>query len=197
MTDALEQSRLDIQRRLLAARIAAAQAKQTQPAQGDHPDVTLADGTVMKYNPATGQMTNADLMANSMQPGVGASALAGAANGATFGWFDEIAGKVSGDPMMTEVARAKEAAARRDHPYVTGGAGIAGGLGVTAPLLAVTGPSSLLGQAATGAGIGAAAGAVQGAGDANDNSRMVGAGTGALIGGALGAAAPFIARGVQ
>lgn len=164
-------------------------------------EITAGDGTRMVLDPQTGSYTNAELMAGNMQPGVGESLLAGAANGATFGWGDEIAGAMGMAPIDVERGRATQLAAQQQHPVASIGGNMAGGIAMVAPALAaapavLTG-GSMLGQTVAGAGTGAALGALQGAGDANGGDRVRGAVTGGLVGTAAGAASPYIAAGAK
>lgn len=192
----------DLETRLLAARLALAKQSLAASPSGPPPaEITAGDGTRMVLDPATGSYTNAELMAGNLQPGAGMSALAGAANGATFGWGDEIAGAAGLPAIAVERGRATQIAGQRDHPVANIGGMIAGGIGMVAPALAaapaaLTG-STLLGQTVSGASTGAVLGALQGAGDANGGDRLRGAATGGMIGTLAGAASPYIAAGAK
>lgn len=154
----------------------------------------------MVLDPQTGSYTNKDLMAGNLHPGVGESLLAGAANGATFGFGDELAGVAGQSPLTVTRGQATTEAARRDHPIASITGNAAGNIAMLAPAApmaaSVAGPS-LAGQAATGVATGAALGALQGAGDANAGSRVQGAGVGGIVGAAAGFAAPFLAAGLR
>ena len=197
MTDLADQLRTE----LLKAQVAQARQK---AGPGPQPDaqgvVTLEDGSRMVLDPATGSYTSAELMANNRQPGLGASALAGAAQGFTFGWGDELAGALGADPMTVERGRAEMLAASRDHPVGYIGGAIGGGVAAAAPaarLMPSMAGASILTRMGAGALAGAGLGAAQGAGEAMAGQRVAGAAKGALLGGAVGAAAPALAAGLR
>lgn len=126
------------------------------------------------------------------------SAIAGAADAASFGFGDEIAarvGSILGDGSYSDnVARQREFArqARMANPKTYLGGQVAGAI---APAIVSGGASAggglggrMLGGAAMGAGQGAVYGYGSGAGDAR--SQLTEAIKGGIIGGALGGAAP-------
>ena len=168
------------------------------------PFIDLPDGTRMVYDAARGSYTSAELMAGNLQPGRGMSALAGSANGLTFGWGDEIAAGLGADPMTVTRGQATTIAANRDHPIATTIGQIAGGASaiipaaVAAPSMAAAAPAARIGAAALGAGV---VSAVDGAGNAQPGNRMAAAATsgaiGVGLGGVMAAAAPPIAAGIM
>ena len=189
-----------------SAPTAAGSAQPPQPdAQGQ---ITLPDGTRMVFDPATGSYTSAELMAGNMQPGIGAGIHAGAVQGATLGWGDELAAALGADPMTVERGRAAYTAAQRDQlPAYIGGA--IGGGGATAaagamalravPVIGNLIPKaggSLMGQTIAGGVSGAALGAIQGAGEAQPGQRGRGAAIGGALGGAVGVVAPAASAGL-
>lgn len=180
-----------------------------------------ADGTYGKpppgfvLNPATGQMTSPELMAQNMQPSQLDALAAGATQGYTFGGSDEINGVISAikgmmggagsyDYGVTQ-ARAAMEAAKRDHPAMAIGGELAGAVG--SPINKIMGPLGLSGEvakdASTSARVGNSAlnggalaaiyGALAGEGGLGERAKsaltsgVLGAGTGAAIP-AIGAA---------
>lgn len=131
--------------------------------------------------------------------GLGRAAL----NGLTMGWGDEgeawLRDKLYGDLSQgyeAELAgiRGDQARYTKDNPFTSGAAEFMGG---ALPAAFIPGGAAkTLGGLARLTGIGAATGAVSGAGNAVEGDRMSGAGTGAVLGGALGAAVPVAMRGV-
>jgi hypothetical protein len=143
-----------------------------------------------------------------------------AMQGGTFGFSDEISDRIGaliasqmmGKPYneMLETARTgtKERLDKQlqDRPVLSIASNIAGGL-VTGGAGAATKTGTAVGnslrtgnlaaRAAKGAAAGAASGAAYGAGTADEGERLSGAGTGALVGGALGAAAPVASAGLS
>lgn len=132
------------------------------------------------------------------------------AQGLTFGFADELAS--INDPAMRERLRDKRAMDEANYPTatmagdVTGAiAGGAVGIGMAAPKALAMAPASGLGQViaggVTGIAVGGAEGALSGAGYAdgqNVGSEVLkGAGLGAVFGGAIGAAAPMVAKGAK
>lgn len=151
------------------------------------------------------------------KPGVLGSFIRGAGQGAMFGFQDELVGGVR---ALTEPLRARLAGvdpsfipsageaykeSRDDYrgvlaedfeenPWATGGGMLAGGLAVPGGAIKAAG---LGGKVLAGAGIGAASGALQGAGDAPEMGDIPeSAIKGAAIGGVLGGALPAVAGGV-
>ncbi len=110
----------------------------------------------------------------------------GIAQGATFGFADEIVGALGGS---TDVARAATDAGRRDRPKTQLAGEIAGALAVPIP---VKGGATLKEAAKEGAKLGAKLGFVYGAGNAEGGvvERVQGGLEGAISGGLFGAAAP-------
>lgn len=145
-------------------------------------------------------------------------AIDSALGGAYFGFRDELAaagraigGKIANPDIPIgdiydaglRLEQAKDARFREENPGTALAAEVAGGLGMGALAAPIAGAAGL-GQVASNvptvlkyAGLGAGAGALSGAGNAAPGERLEGAGTGALIGGGLGAATPFVARGVS
>lgn len=126
-----------------------------------------------------------------------------AAQGATFGLSDELAGLVARLPggktseEATAAARQNLAQYRKAHPGMAIGAEVLGGLatgllvpGGAARVIPTLGRglrSARVGQRAlAGMGLGTAEGALYGAGSADEGGRIGGAAKGALIGGLLG-----------
>lgn len=100
---------------------------------------------------------------------------------------------------MVAAERAENNAFAERRPMTNMGLQVTGSLltgGIGAPARVITGARSLRGVVARSAGLGAGAGAVAGAGTAEGGvgPRLVGAGKGAVVGGAAGAAAPIVAR---
>lgn len=111
-----------------------------------------------------------------------------ALQGFTFGFGDEMIGMFAGDEAK-ERSRQRLSTRRAVDPVAAGAAEIFGGLlvpGIAAAKIAARAPS-LLQMGARGALIGAAEGALVGAGEADEGSRLTGAGIGAGIGAAGGA----------
>ena len=124
----------------------------------------------------------------------------GAANAATFGFADRIAAGlgaatgIGGDQgeyaKNLEKQRAIDEANLKEHPIATFGGNLAGGLAL--PVGAAAQAPTLAGRMAAGAGMGAAQGALYGAGSSPDLTNLpqvagnmgAGAGVGALVGGA-------------
>lgn len=127
------------------------------------------------------------------------AAVRGAANAITFGFADRLAaaagsatgiGGKSGDyEGNLAQQRAIDAANMKEHPYATIGGEVAGSLAL--PVGGAMKAATLPGRMAAGAGLGAAQGAAYGVGASPDLSdapevaknALVGAGTGALVGG--------------
>lgn len=174
-----------------------------------NPDGTygqIPEGMVL--NPATGQYTSRELLANNMAPGAAASALTGGGQGATFGAADEMAGGLNavlpGNGTMgeryafgREYSRAMVDAARRDHPVAAYGGEIAaaastamatpiGKIGSGGPSLA----RNVVAGAGGGAGVGALTAFLSGEGGLKDRAGSVP--IGAILGAAGGAAAPVL-----
>lgn len=111
-------------------------------------------------------------------------------------------GAVDAYNQTVQGERANIAQANQQHPYLSAGAELAGAVGSAAATL----PAGLAGGAARGLpalgryiGIGAAQGGLQGAGTATGGvtDRLPAAGTGAVVGGAVGAALPYAVSGVS
>lgn len=141
-------------------------------------------------------------------PGALRSAFVGGAQGATFGFADEIAARLlSMHPQIDydkalPYLRGEIEDARATHPVVTTGAEIAGA--IASPVSKIgsgwAAGANTVGQAATRLGIvGAGQGAAYnfGSGEGGFIERGKDAALGALIGGGVGAAIPYVARGVQ
>lgn len=133
--------------------------------------------------------------AASMKRNAQGSTLA-ALNGLTFGFADEIAGKVAGEGVRDEM-RSRLDAYKAENPgramgsEVLGGLPIGGALGRVIPAL-----KSLPRQMAAGGAVGGATGALTAAGEAKDTEGMYDAATtGGLIASGVGAGLPPAARG--
>ncbi|TIN82748.1 MAG: hypothetical protein E5X94_00585 [Mesorhizobium sp.] len=143
--------------------------------------------------------------------GMGGSAAMGAANSTTFGFGDELASvlgsALTGVPrkQVLQEMRADDAKAQADNPgsYLAGqiGGGLAqgvatGGAGFGANAAKAGGG---LGKVALGTALDSGIyGGLLGAGNANGDlkDRAIGGGSGALIGGAVGFGAPYLAAGI-
>jgi hypothetical protein len=148
---------------------------------------------------------------------VGRTVLDQGMQGATFGFSDEIsdrigaliASKMTGTPYSEMLEQARSGTKERlnkqteENPVTSIVSNIAGGLltggaGATTKAGAAVGNSlrsgNLAARAVKGAVAGAASGAAYGAGTADEGERAEGAGSGAILGGAVGAAAPLAGR---
>jgi hypothetical protein len=127
--------------------------------------------------------------------------------GTTFGWADELRGAVQGgigalqgkdfgDTYRQVVDQSRNALdyQRRTNPIGSLAAEVAGAIptGALAGGQVAARGATLGARALTGAGVGAAQGAVYGAGAAEDDQRLPGAAVGMLTGGAVGAVAPYV-----
>ncbi len=159
-------------------------------------------------------MAQPEMGAAPAPPGMAATALLGATQGATFGFGDEIVARImSADPNITydqalQMARDTTAAGKNANPVtgvaseiagaVLGGMGAAkagaGALGAVAPGLMGGG---LAGASARGLVGGALQGGAYGFGAGEGDGRMESAGMGALIGGAAGGAIPGLVAGAS
>lgn len=171
-----------------------------------NPDGTygqIPEGMVL--NPATGQYTSRELLANNMAPGAAASALTGGGQGATFGAADEMAGGLNallpGKGTMgeryafgREYSRAMVDAARRDHPVAAYGGEIATAAATPGVALSAANGASLPARMAVGAATGAGQGALYGfgAGEGGLGERANSAKLSGGIGAAVGVAIPGI-----
>ncbi len=151
--------------------------------------VTLPDGTTAYLDPATSTYSTRGMMAEGMQPSGFEAFQAGASQGVTMGFGDEIAGALLGE-RTAERSRAMVDASRRDRPGMTMTGEIAGALSVPVP---VKGGGTLKEVVKEGAKLGAKLGAVYGAGTAEGGAmdRITGGLEGAVSGGLFGAAAPL------
>lgn len=139
------------------------------------------------------------------QPDRGAmdAAARGFGDMASFGFSDEIsAGLRSGFGMAGDygkelsAVRERNTQAQTDHPIAYGVGEVAG---IAPSLLVPGGGAASLGKLAVrGAGMGAAYGGLYGAGssDGSLTDRAISAGTGAVLGAGVGAAAPYAVRGI-
>ena len=131
------------------------------------------------------------------------------ASGVTFGYADELAAKMdelTGRGGTYEQNVARERARDAQIPAAVRIPGeVAGGIASTvaaAPVAAAALPGRIaqtlrgLPEVLKYFGLGAAEGALAGAGGATEGERLSGAATGAAVGGAVGAAAPSVVRGV-
>lgn len=166
-------------------------------------------------NPATGQMTTREMLANSYQPGVVRSGVAGGAQGVAMGGSDELAGAAGavlgpvfgmggtmGDRyrFMQEDTRAELDAARRDNPVAAYGGEIAGAvLSPVNKLMPGAGATTTAGKIGAGAGAGALGGGLYGFMSADGgmvDRGMNGAGM-AFAGGVLGGGVPAAMDGAR
>lgn len=146
-----------------------------------------------------------DVVASTYQPGRLASFAAGAAQGGTFGFSDElVAGLHALSPNDTYDAALQRTrglldASRRDHPVAAYGGEILGGAAAggvaTAPIM--SGATSLTGAIGRGMVAGGLEGAAYGAGSGDGGDRLSGAARGAAMGAGIGAAAPLVAAGAR
>lgn len=144
-----------------------------------------------------------DLVASTYQPGRLASFAAGAAQGGTFGFADEIvAGLHALSPNDTYDAALQRTrglldASRRDHPGFAYGGEVAGA--VVAPAAAWKGGATLAGQAGRAAATGAGQGFLYGigAGEGGAVNRLAGGLATGVAGGVIGAALPFASAGAK
>lgn len=144
-----------------------------------------------------------DMQASAFEPSRGGAAVAGFAQGSTFGLADEIHGVMGAiNPYDTyEAARDRSRgyvdAARRDHPGYAYGGEIAGAVAV--PVGAGAGGASLASRAGRGALVGGLQGAAYGFGSAEGGlqNRLAGAGYAGAGGAAIGAAVPVIGAGIS
>lgn len=138
-----------------------------------------------------------------------------AAQGISFGFADEAVGALaapltalqSGNSIADEyqinrdALRAANEADRTENPVRSTVTEIAGALPTAFVPLSAVGRmaqgGNTLARGAAGAGIGAAQGAVYGAGSAEEGERLEGAQDGAALGGVVGAAAPVVGRAVN
>jgi len=190
-----------------ARRLARIALSRKQPV-AKNPDGTYGtppEGMVL--NPETGQMTNRELLAAHIKPGAGTAFAAGMGQGATLGTTDEANGVINalvpGAGTMgeryafgREYGRALLDAGARDHKYANAAGNIVGGTVLASAIPNPAAAPTLLGQtlqsAAVGAGYGAASGFGSGEGGVIDRAKS--AGSGAVIGGTIGAAVPALAN---
>lgn len=148
-------------------------------------------------------------MADNVNPYVGA-ARAVLGQGLGMGWGDEgeawlrsMLGQGTYEENLAKI-RGEYGAFSKEYPFTSGALEFTGGAvpGVAAMFIpggqaagAAQVQRSTLGALGRLAGMGAATGAVAGAGSAEEGGSLSGAGTGALIGGATGVAAPVVLRG--
>ena len=138
------------------------------------------------------------------------AARAALGQGLGMGWGDEgeawLRSKLTDEDYDTAVARIRKEYGKyaQEHPFASGAAELAGGFIPGAALMMVPGmqPAGFAALGRTGAGAigklaltGAAAGAVSGAGTADDRSRAGGAASGAALGSVLGPTIPMAMRG--
>ena len=191
-------------------------AKSQRPLDGQSPDdwkrmkaEAARGGTIGQPAPqaqANMDGMNEQAMMAMRDPGAMKSLMLGAQQGATFGFGDEIAaGMLSMSPSITydeglNTVRGMQAdaAAARPKTEMLGqvlGGGLVSGMGAGALGNAAT----IGGKAALGAGMGAVEGAAYGAGTGEGGAanRGVNAAKTALIGGAAGAATPFVMAGAR
>lgn len=168
-------------------------------------------GTLEKPAPAEiGRQAMIDsLGANNLNQSAFGAFAGNVAQGATFGFADEIAGALGAD---TEALRMKRAMDEQSNPIATTAGDVTGAVGTAALTAALTVPKALalapasmpakvgLGVA-TGGTVGAAEGALSGAGYADGQNVGDAAARGAVVGGALGGAvgglAPLAMAGIK
>ena len=136
-------------------------------------------------------------------PGALQAAATGAFQGLTLGWGDEAIARLysamnpqTSPELAQKLAQQEVDAAQFSRPVTTGVAGVAGNIAAAAPALALspawaTGGTALAGKLLAGGVWGGAAGSAQGAGEANEGEKRMGAGIGAGLGFAAGAIAPL------
>ncbi|MCP3878336.1 MAG: hypothetical protein GY701_08080 [Sulfitobacter sp.] len=190
---------------LMQQQAGAKQAASPAPAQRN-PDGTYGQPPAGHIpNPATGQMTNQDMLRNNAETSSRGSFGRGVGGGITFGFDDEaralgayLRGGDEWGNFRLEQARAQQEVDREKHPVATMGGQIAGGAAPaigSAPLAVGKG---IGGAMLRGAGIGAVEGALHGAGAGEGaGGRAASAGGGAGVGFFVGGAAPAITAGVR
>lgn len=140
------------------------------------------------------------------------AARAALGQGLGMGWGDEaeawLRSKIQGDSYENALKRirAEYAQYAQENPLTAGALEFTGGAAPGIAAMLVPGGQAAgaaqLGRSTAGAlarlsAMGAATGAVSGAGSAEEGNRISGAGSGALIGGAVGVGAPVALRGVR
>ena len=148
---------------------------------------TVQDGTgaTLYLNPETSTYSSQQMMTEGMKPGAGKAFQAGAAQGFTLGFGDEIAGAVLGETAKVR-SRAMIDAAKRDRPGMTMAGEISGVL--ANPLLRGKSGGPLKTAIVEGAKTGAKAGAAYAVGTAEGGiidrvpEGLEGAATGAIFG---------------
>lgn len=150
--------------------------------------VTAADGTVLFLNPETSTYSSESMYAEGFKPSAGEAFRAGASQGVTFGWGDELAGAVLGERTAAR-ARGMTEAAKRDRPMTTLAGEVAGAMAVPIP---IKGGGTLKEAVKAGAKVGAGIGLVYGSGTADGGAveKIKGGIEGAISGGLFGAAVP-------
>lgn len=162
----------------------------------------------MVFDPRTGGYVDTQLAAERM-PGYSQMSAA-AIRGVPFvgEYADEMMGRLSSTPGAEQIMRRAAGVAERERPGAAMLSQIGAGLAASAPAAAMSLPAaggSMLARIASGMGIGAATGGVEGAfsgygageGDNRMSSAIERGALGAGIGGALGAAAPVAGAGVE
>lgn len=182
---------------------APAQAAPPQP--NTNPGVSPEAPPEMFLNPQTGQYTSRELLTNTMQPSRAEAAQIGGMQGLSFGGADEImggaaavSGGAEGYTFGREYTRSAEEAARRDYPWTTTGAEVAGAVTTASTYglpawtrLGMTGtPGAMAGGAIVGGGEGFVYGGLSGEGSGRD--RIVNALKFAGLGMGAGAASPIV-----
>ncbi len=141
------------------------------------------------FNPETSTYSTEAMYAEGMKPSAGKAFQAGAAQGFTFGFGDEIAGALLGERTAAR-GRAMIEAAKRDQPMTALAGEIAGAVAVPIP---VKGGATMKEAITEGAKLGAKVGLVYGTGTADGGvvERVKGGIEGAVSGALFGAAAPI------
>lgn len=181
--------------------------RQEAPAPNTNPGVSPDAPPDMVLNPNTGQYTSRELLANNHNAGRGQSALSGGAQGLTFGGADEALGAVNAVipgagtaaeryTFGRENARAIDDSAAENHPYIRGGAELAGGVttaaAYSAPVMAGRGLGQ---QALLGGLLGGGEAFTYGALSADEDRLRAGA-KAVPLGVGAGVAAPYLSAGL-
>lgn len=150
--------------------------------------VTTGTGERAYYNPETSTYSTEGMYAEGMKPGAGKAFQAGAAQGFTLGWGDELASVLLGERTGAK-SRAMLEAARRDRPMTALAGEVAGAVAAPVP---VKGGATVKEAMKEGAKLGAKLGFVYGTGNAEGGAveRIKGGLEGAVSGALFGGAAP-------
>lgn len=177
--------------------------------QVEAPDMQSAAAAVSGFaQPRGGSSVNREVL-----PDGHGSALAfgtGAANGASFGFADNIAGAIGGIDSMVrgngfrrgydatlDIVRDGMAEAQQKHPMAYGTGEVGGAVAPALLAAPIATGRTALGTAGRAAGIGMAEGAAHGAGNADGQDMAAEAARGGAIGGLTGLAAPAAVAGTR